>query len=248
MEAWFLSDIHLRSHNERNGEILLRFLHSLQQKNPAEIQLYLLGDIFDLWVGGHKFFAKKFQPIVDALKVLSDRGVQMMYIEGNHDVHIEGFFHKKLGMDVHVEAQYVLLNDLVIRLEHGDLINTNDHKYLKYRETIRSFFVRQLGLWIPGTFWDYVGTLASKKSRHKSSQFRHDNEKQLVEMIRKHAGVAYQYKPFDIIISGHMHIFDDYEVQIENKKVRSINLGSWLEDSVKVLHLDGKNISWQALK
>ncbi|WP_413612574.1 UDP-2,3-diacylglucosamine diphosphatase [Bdellovibrio sp. HCB-110] len=244
MEAWFLSDIHLKTAEERNGKILLRFLRSLREKNPQDVHLFLLGDIFDLWVGGHTYFARKFQPLMDALRDLKQAGARITYIEGNHDVHVEGFFQKKLGIEVFVEAQYYLIEGLRVRLEHGDLINRNDEKYLKYRSIIRNPFIKPLGNILPGQFWDHIGNKASKKSRARSGHYRVSNEGPLIEMIRSHATKAYHEKPFDMIISGHMHVFDDHIVEVDGHKVRSINLGSWFEEKVKVFCIRHGHGEW----
>jgi UDP-2,3-diacylglucosamine hydrolase len=248
VEAWFLSDIHLKNIEERNGKILLRFLRSLLQRNPASLHLFLLGDIFDLWIGGHSHFVEKFRPLMDALKDLKTAGAKITYIEGNHDVHIENFFQKKLGAEVFVEAQYFDIEGLRVRCEHGDLINTNDKAYLRYRGVIRHPLVKPFGTTLlPGPFWSYVGNKMSQKSRKKSGHYRTRNEAQLVEMIRGHIAKAYQEKPFDFIISGHMHVFDDHVVEIDGKKVRSINLGSWFEETVKVFCIRNGQGEWVPL-
>lgn len=244
MEAWFLSDIHLKTAEERNGKILLRFLRSLQERNPQEIHLFLLGDIFDLWVGGHEYFARKFQPLIGTLRELKKAGARITYIEGNHDVHVEGFFQKKLGIEVFVEAQYYVIDGLRVRVEHGDLINSHDVAYLKYRSVIRNPLVKPLGNILPGRFWDHIGNKASKKSRERSGHYRASNEGPLLEMIRAHAPKAYDEKPFDIIISGHMHVFDDHVLDVDGHKVRSINLGSWFEERVKVFCIKDGQGDW----
>lgn len=237
MEAWFISDIHLKTAEERNGKILLRFLRYLSERNPREIHLFMLGDIFDLWVGGHSYFGNKFKDIIQALKDLKSAGARITFIEGNHDVHIEKYF-EKIGVEVHVEAQYYELDGFVVRCEHGDLINLNDEKYLKYRSIIRNPWVKPLGNIIPGRVWDYVGNRASKKSRAKSGHYRVSNEDKLIEMIRNHIPFAYIEKPFDIIVSGHMHIFDDYWTELGGRTIRSVNLGSWFEERIRVFRLN----------
>ncbi|MNJ99758.1 UDP-2,3-diacylglucosamine hydrolase [compost metagenome] len=247
MEAWFISDIHLKTAKERNGEILLRFLRSLLQRNPSQIHLFMLGDIFDLWVGGHEYFAKKFEPLTQALADLKKAGARITYIEGNHDVHVEGYFQKKLGVEVFVEAQYYDIDGLKVRCEHGDLINLSDEKYLKYRSIIRNPWIKPLGNLIPGQFWEYIGNRASKKSRARSGEYRSRNEEQLALMIRGHAIKAYSEKPFDVIISGHMHVFDDHMVDINGKPVRSVNLGSWFEDQVKVFAIINGEPQWKII-
>ena len=162
---------------------------------------------------------------------------RITFIEGNHDVHVEKYFEKKIGAEVHVEAQYYNLDGVIVRCEHGDLINLDDEKYLKYRSIIRNPWIKPLGNIIPGRIWDYIGNHASKKSRAKSELYRTNNGPNLVSMIRNHIPIAYNEKPFDLIISGHMHIFDDHEVVIDNNKVRSINLGSWFEERIRVFKL-----------
>lgn len=245
MEAWFLSDIHLKKHDERNGEILLRFLHSLRDKDPAQTRLFLLGDIFDLWIGGSGYFAKKFEPQMRALRELRERGMEIVYIEGNHDVHVDGYFRKKLGIDVFVEAQYYEIDGLTVRVEHGDLINLEDEAYLRYRAIIRNPFVRPLKDFAPGRFWDWLGSRASKKSRAQSSHFRVQNEEHLVRMIRAHAERAYRAeRKFDLIVSGHMHVFDDFTFTEDGKRIRSVNLGSWFEEKVRVLRLRDRQAEW----
>lgn len=247
MEAWFLSDIHLKSVEERNGKILLRFLRSLLEQNPAHVHLFLLGDIFDLWIGGHDYFVQKFEPLMEALKKLKAAGARITYIEGNHDVHIEGFFQKKLGAEVFVEAQYFEIDGLKVRCEHGDLINLKDKAYLRYRGVIRHPLVKPLGTHLPGRFWGYVGKKMSQKSRKKSGSYRARNEAQLIAMIRGHVVHAYSEKPFDYVISGHMHVYDDHVVEIDGQKVRSINLGSWFEKTVKVFRIKNSQGDWVVL-
>ncbi|WP_374027546.1 UDP-2,3-diacylglucosamine diphosphatase [Bdellovibrio bacteriovorus] len=244
MEAWFISDIHLKTAEERNGKILLRFLRSLLAGNPRQVHLFMLGDIFDLWVGGHTYFAKKFEPLMQTLGDLRKAGARITFIEGNHDVHVEGYFQKHLGIEVFVEAQYYLIDGVRVRCEHGDLINLNDEKYLKYRSIIRNPYIKPLGNILPGKFWDHIGNKASKKSRERSGHYRVSNEGELISMIRKHTPVAYAEKPFDLIVSGHMHVFDDHMETINGHSVRSVNLGSWFEERVKVFCLKNGVGEW----
>ncbi|XGC80256.1 UDP-2,3-diacylglucosamine diphosphatase [Bdellovibrio bacteriovorus] len=248
MEAWFLSDIHLKDAEERNGKILLRFLRSLLAQNPKDVHLFLLGDIFDLWVGGHNYFAEKFSDLVGALKDLKAAGAKITFIEGNHDMHIENFFQKKLGIDVFVEAQYFRFDGITVRCEHGDKINQNDIAYKRYRAFVRNPLVKQLAIHLPGRFWNYIGEKASKKSRSISANYRVKNEDFLITMIRDHVEVAYKQGPFDFIISGHMHVFDDHAVNVNGRTVRSVNLGSWFEETVKVFRIQNGQGSWVVLE
>lgn len=228
MQAWFVSDIHLKNINERNSVILLRFLHSLL-KDPKATHLFLLGDIFDLWVGDSDVFQTKFQAIVDALADLKRRGVEVVYFEGNHDVHIQDFWQKRLGIPVYVDHRIFELGPYKVRMEHGDYINPDDLAYMRYLSVIRHPRMAQLAQVVSGHVWNELGQAASKLSRKFSSQRRADAGENLRIMIRDYAQSKFKETVFDFIVTGHMHVRDDFEFEAEGKRRVSINLGSWFE-------------------
>jgi UDP-2,3-diacylglucosamine hydrolase len=230
---------------ERNGKTLLRFLLDLSQQNFDEpCRLILLGDIFDLWVGGHNYFAKKYAPLMAALKSLKEKNFEIIYFEGNHDVHIKNYFTKKLGIKVVQQAQLIFFDQFVVRCEHGDLINTKDLAYLKYKKTLHHPWVKPLAQIVPGRLWDYIGSRASQKSRQKSTNHQIENSAELIKMIREHALLQYQIQPFDMIVTGHMHVLDDVVLKIGHNQTRSVNLGSWLGESIFAFHYNGKDFEW----
>jgi UDP-2,3-diacylglucosamine hydrolase len=246
VESYFVSDIHLKSEKERNGEILLRFLHSLQTKDPKQIQLFLLGDIFDLWVSNGQAFVKRYQTISDAILALTTKGVRIVFFEGNHDLHIAPHWKKILNVEVYTEPRTFSLGALKVRLEHGDLINLQDKAYLKLRSVLRHPWIERLGHCLPGIFWIKIGEAWSPASRKKSGEYRIRNETKLIEMIRSHAERAFDEQPFDLIITGHMHVKDDYTFQRHSCSIRSINLGSWFTETQVLRLVDGK-IDWIGL-
>lgn len=246
-KAYFISDIHLENMQERNGQILLRFLRSLAQEEKAP-DLYLLGDIFDFWLSGHKVFVKKFAPLFEPLEILKKKGSKLVYFEGNHDLHLQPFWGKKLGFELFDEAQYRRIGHYTVRLEHGDQMNPEDEAYIKWRAFTRHKLVEPLAHFLPGKFWERVGEKMSQTSRKKSRSYRARNEEPIKEMIREHAHRAYQQKPFDILISGHMHVKLDEEFKTPLGTSRNINLGSWLEkEDPQALCIDGGEISWVKL-
>lgn len=246
MKSWFVSDIHLRDVNERNSIILLRFLRSLQE-DPQVTHLFFLGDIFDLWVGDSDVFQKKFQALVDVIVEIKRRGVQVIYFEGNHDVHVKGFWEKKFSIPVWTDAKYYQLGKWKVRLEHGDLINPDDQKYLMYRSFVRQPRLEKLAYLLPGRLLDEVGIAASKLSRKKSSVKRRDSEGRLRQMIRTYAQTKVEQESYDLMITGHMHVRDTFEFDVDGHKKVSINLGSWFEEPM-ALCLTEAGFSWQELK
>ena len=240
MQAWFISDIHIKNINERSSIKLLRFLHFLRDNSEAT-HLFLLGDIFDLWVGDSDIFQTKFQAIVDALADLKQKGMQVVYFEGNHDVHVKRFW-EKMGIPVHVEHQLVQLGPHKVRLEHGDYINPDDKTYIKYLEIIRHPKLEKLAYILPGKLLDEAGKLGSKFSRKKSSKRRERDQEKIRGMIHTYAQKMAQGSDFDYLITGHMHVRDEYKF---GSKI-SINLGSWYEEPM-ALCLNDKGYTWKSL-
>lgn len=228
MNSWFLSDIHLKDLHERNGNTLLRFLFYLNQ-NPKAHRLFLLGDIFDAWVSDGRAFVKHYRPLIDELEKFKFGGGEVYYFEGNHDVHIDIFWTKKFGIPVIEDMAYFNLHGKIVRLEHGDLINPDDRAYHDYRDLIHTPWVEVLAHRLPSHFWKWLTEWQSSKSRKKTSRYALENTEAIIALIRKHAVTSFNKKAFDLIVTGHMHIFDDYSFNVNGKSVRSINLGTWLE-------------------
>lgn len=239
MTSWFLSDIHLKDLHERNGNTLLRFLFYLNQ-NPKEHRLFLLGDIFDAWVSNGRAFVNHFRMLIDEISKFKKAGGEVYYFEGNHDVHVDVFWTKKFDIPVIEEMQYFNLHGLTLRLEHGDFINPEDHAYHQYRALVHRPWVEFLAHNLPSHFWKWLTESQSAKSRKKTSRYAVENSERIIKLVRTYAEKAFREKPFDIIVTGHMHIFDDYTFTAKERSVRSINLGTWLEQPRALKMTDSK--------
>lgn len=228
MKHWFISDLHIKDLNERNGNTLLRFLFFLNQ-HPTENQLFLLGDIFDLWLSNGRVFQKHYKKLIDEIRKFIDAGGKIFYFEGNHDFHVDVFWTKKLGIPVYENEAFFKIGGYKVRLEHGDYINPDDKTYLKYRETVRQPWVESIAHAVPGAVWKWVGETVSARSRKKTGHYSQTKSEEIRAMIRAYALRVYNAEDFDLIITGHMHVFDDFTFQTKTGPVRSINLGTWLD-------------------
>lgn len=229
MEAYFLSDIHLRALDDPNAKVLLGFLDSIGSRIQAS-HLFLLGDIFDFWLGGHTIFIRKFCPIVDHLKRIVSHGVEVHYFEGNHDLYLKGFWQGQLGVRVHNQARLFQLEDLRVRVEHGDLLDPADRGYRFLRTLLRTPFFAYAGTRLPGVLLAQIGRVASRTSRRYTSQHKTISDERARTNVRLHAEKVIRQEPFDLIITGHVHVRDDYEFEHDGHRVRSVNLGSWQDD------------------
>lgn len=243
MVSYFLSDIHLKSLDDESSRLLLLFFRRIWANAPGDI--YLLGDIFDIWVSDHSVFIKKYQTLIDELQRVKKQGFKIVYFEGNHDLHLKKYWQQALGFQVYFDVGYFDIDGHIFRLEHGDLINQDDRAYLRLRRTLRTPWMLALGHWLPGRLWNFIGEKWSRTSRKESHAYLQAKKEVIVNMIRAHAQRSVLEKPFDYIITGHMHIVDDFEFVLSGngKTIRSVNLGTWL-DGAKILKYENHKLSW----
>jgi UDP-2,3-diacylglucosamine hydrolase len=238
LKAYFLSDIHLSSPGDSRAQTLIKFLRSLN--GPDDVtHLFLMGDIFDLWIGKHKYFCELWAPVVGEIYRLHQRGVEVHYFEGNHDLYLQQFFGNQLGFHVHGEPQTLRLGRWHLRLEHGDQMDPSDRGYLFLRWLLRTPVVR----WIVANRFaeKYIVRLGERMS-HVSRDYT-SNRKVITEAvardkIRVHAEKVQAAsiksgRAFDFLIAGHVHVVDQYSLVLGGQ---AINLGSWL-DQPKVYRL-----------
>ncbi len=237
MKAWFVSDIHILDQRDPR---LKRFEDFLRGRlTDGTTHLFLVGDIFDLWVGGDAFFSMRFQGVVDLIRQIKRNGVEVVYFEGNHDLHLQKFWADELGCRVETEPEYFDLGKTRVRVEHGDQMNPNDTGYLFLRSILRNLAIRALVHVLPGSTIQAIGNGMSKSSRKwTSSSLKARDSEAIRKMIRTHAAKAYDQKPFDLIVSGHVHVRDDFSWRVSNNtsaasavtEIRTVNLGCWFRD------------------
>src|SRR5512140_293159 len=96
---YFISDVHLglgaREQERKKEERLLSFLRAIL---PSAEKLFILGDLFDFWFEYRTVIPKGFHRTLSALQDLTDHGIAVEYLAGNHDYWIGDFFATELGM------------------------------------------------------------------------------------------------------------------------------------------------------
>lgn len=239
MANYFVSDIHIQKEVDSRGMAFLHFLSDLQSKGCQ--RLFLVGDIFDLWIGKHKYFLREYKNIVEKIDGLVQSGVEVHYFEGNHDLYLKYFWQEKLGVMVHSEELLIDLDGKKFRIEHGDLANPEDKGYLFLRRFLRSQPMDLFANNMPGKLIHWLGETASSASRTYTNKLDHNKK----EVIRKYAHKLASIEEYDFLITGHFHVLDDYVFDRNGKEYRSINLGSWLDTPKAFLF---SNHIWQQIE
>lgn len=235
MKIATISDIHIKYPGDEGQALLLKFLqHPLVQQADY---VALLGDIFDLMCGPHAIYLEQFASIFQALDSLLERGIKIIYIEGNHDLHLKKLFQKKWPQGgILITQAEMILNDQETRyyLSHGDDHEVDNPSYQKYKRIIFSAPLRLVANYLlPYKLLEYVGRKASQKSRKKGSkQF---NEQLVKSRFRQ--GVEINNPAADFIIGGHSHVRDEFTL---SSGAIYLNNGYALRERV-FIYLDGKD-------
>lgn len=235
IQAYFISDIHIRSVEESNSQKLLLFLRSLADGTRPATHLFLVGDIFDLWIHDHTYFVEKYTKTVNAIKVLVEKGIEVHYFEGNHDLFLLKFWQQEVGVKVHEGPAFFNIGQKIIRVEHGDFMNPDDRGYLFLRAFLRSRPMSFVAKNLPGQWVKWIGQKASKASRHYTSHQKSVEDQRAKEIMHGYALKVIAERHFDYLITGHTHVRDVYKFRNEGREIVSINLGSWFEDQKALL-------------
>lgn len=231
-KALFVSDIHIRSTEDDKCLLFIRLLDEV--KRGKFTHLFLLGDIFDLWIADRKYFTEHYSPIISKIRDLTDAGIEVHYFEGNHDLDLEAYWRDRLGVITHTGPEYFNLDGIVVRAEHGDQMDPDDRGYRFLRWFLRTPVLRWLGRHLPDRLVGWIGTRASLVSRDYTSHIKTIEADQSIQKTRRHALEAYAEKKFDLFISGHTHTAEDSQ----QEGFRCLNLGTWLNSSGRLLQLN----------
>lgn len=208
MKIATISDVHIKSPGDDAEELLVKFLKHTKVETADYVAL--LGDIFDLMCGPHSIYLEQFKRVFDAIDELQKKGVKIIFIEGNHDVHLKKLFEKKWkNNEVLITQDAVELKDRDFHyyLSHGDDHEVDNQAYQRYKKIIFSAPLRFVANYIlPYSILEFIGRRASMKSRKRGSK---TFDAELVKR-RFRSGVEINNPKANIIVGGHSHVKDEY--------------------------------------
>ncbi|MDX1571679.1 MAG: UDP-2,3-diacylglucosamine diphosphatase [Xanthomonadales bacterium] len=133
MTTLFISDLHLDA--ERPAAIDL-FEQFLAQEGPRADRIYILGDLFEYWIGDdHE--TETSRRVAATLHRLSDSGVQIFFIAGNRDFLLGIEYARRCGMRLLSDPATILLNGQRTLISHGDALCIDDVEYQSFRARVR---------------------------------------------------------------------------------------------------------------
>lgn len=216
MALRFISDLHLHESRPATAGALFNYLDNLPEDTEA---LYLLGDIFDAWVGDDDDLPFH-QDIKQKLKTVSERGVPLFFMHGNRDFLIGKGFEMQTGCMLipdphvieHAGQQYLLM--------HGDSLCTDDTEYQAFREQIRNPDMQAMLLAKPLKERREI----ARQLRMNSAAANSNKAEDIMDVNNEAVDAVMKAYQSDILIHGHTHRPAIHKL---GNSRRRIVLGDW---------------------
>ena len=219
MATLFISDLHLEA---ERPDIAKQFLEFMEKEARECEELYILGDLFEAWVGDddpntHYFTIKR------SLRKLVDRGVPVYFMHGNRDFMVGREFSNETGAKILADPYRVDMYGRKVLLSHGDLLCTDDIQYQKVRKMTRDpeWQAKMRAKPLKERL-----RIAAEARRHSleqtinmSLEIMDVNQQAVEKMIREHN--------VDVLLHGHTHRPAVHTVDLGNRKAQRIVLGDW---------------------
>lgn len=221
MTTLFISDLHLEANRPEIADQFLRFLET--EALHAE-RLYILGDLFESWVGDDDP-NEHYGWIKQALRKLTRRDVPVFFMHGNRDFMIGEVFAEETGVTVIEDPSIIEIYGNSVLLSHGDAYCTDDVEYQGMREMSRDpeWQAMMLGKSLEERL--LFAAQARATSKASSSSINEDitdvNTDAIDEALRA-AGVY-------IMVHGHTHRPAVHDFAVDGQPARRIVLGDWYD-------------------
>lgn len=229
----FISDLHL---DENHPEITREFIQLLEKSHPLNEEIYILGDLFEAWVGDDNLTTFN-QFIMRSLKEATQRGMKIYFIHGNRDFLINGKFFAETGCQLLSDPEKIIIFDQPVLLMHGDTLCTLDVKYLRARRWFRNRFIQRLFLSLPLPLRRNIANRMRMKSQKYTSTMTSD----IMDVSQDEVEHVMNKYNVQTLIHGHTHKPMMHTFTLNNLSAERIVLSAWHDKgNALVWDKDGK--------
>ncbi len=221
MSRLFVSDVHLDADAPEAVEQFLAFLRTYAANAEA---LYILGDLFEVWVGDDETEAAK-TTVRRALRSLTASGVACFILHGNRDFLLGRGFCDDTGCRMLPDPVITELDGERVLLTHGDALCTDDHSYQELRSIVRNapWQRRFLALSLADR------ELLANQARAGSRQHTARTIPKIMDVNPEAVASAFRVTGARRIIHGHTHRPGIHDMTVDGAPVQRIVLGAWYE-------------------
>ena len=238
MATLFLSDLHLDPARPQITALFLAFLDGEARDADA---LFILGDLFESWVGDDDP-SEAGAAVAERLAALSGAGVPVSFMHGNRDFLVGREYAQRAGMTLLPDPAVILLYGRPVMLTHGDLLCTGDVEYQAVRNQVRDPRWQQQFLAQPLDARLAFATQARAASKARYGELVASGQSESITDVAP-ATVREWFARYGVrrMIHGHTHRPAIHALQAAGRDCRRIVLGDWFEQgSVLRADADGR--------
>ena len=225
-KIYFASDFHLGvpsyEESRKRENLLVQWLNEVSK--DAET-IFLIGDIFDFWFEYKHAIPKGFARLQGKIAELTDRGIQIHFFTGNHDMWMFGYHEKELGITMHREPITFEAQGKKLYIGHGDGLGPGDKGYKMIKKIFANRFFQWCFARLHPNFGIGIANYFSRSSRAATGTI---DEKYLGdenEWLAIYSKEILQKEHFDYFVFGHRHL--PINIALPDNS-RYYNLGDWL--------------------
>jgi UDP-2,3-diacylglucosamine hydrolase len=234
----FISDLHLSGERENITNLFIDFLDKRASKADA---LYILGDLFEVWMGDDMILPD-YVPCINKMKQLTDNGLPLYVMQGNRDFLMAEQFSSLSGASLIDDPTVIDLYGTPTLLMHGDTLCTDDIDYQKFRTMIRD------PLWQK----DFLAKTSDErlamaaKLREASKDAMSNKTMDIMDVNQDAVEKAMLDHGIHQLIHGHTHRPAIHNFMTNKQDMKRIVLGDWYEQG-SVLVCDEKGCELESL-
>ncbi|MDE0097776.1 MAG: UDP-2,3-diacylglucosamine diphosphatase [Gammaproteobacteria bacterium] len=237
MTIAFISDLHLTPERPESKRLFERFIIDAHRYIT---RLYILGDLFEYWVGDDGADTLGHLDAEAAIRRAVDTGVEVLFLHGNRDFLIGNAFAERTGCRLLPDPVVITHDGLRILLTHGDALCTDDVEHQASRRQMLSgkwklaFLEQPLARRMETA--DAMRRRSEREKREKPMEIMDVNQDAVEALMREH--------DVRILIHGHTHKPAAHEFEIDGELARRYVLGDWYEQK-SALYLDNGHLVLQ---
>jgi UDP-2,3-diacylglucosamine hydrolase len=219
----FISDLHLDASRPQIVGLFEQFLRTDARSAQA---LYILGDLFESWIGDDDDSALA-TSVAEALHETARRGVAVYFMHGNRDFLLGADYARRARMTLLADPQIIELEGERTLIMHGDTLCTDDVEYQKFRALVRDPRWQAQFLAKPLAERRAFAAQARGESRKHTAM----TQAEIMDVNADAVASAMRTHRVRRLIHGHTHRPATHRFELDGQTAERIVLGDWYEQS-----------------
>ena len=238
MTTLFISDLHLDASRPAITDLFLDFLAGEARRAEA---LYILGDLFEVWLGDDDPDPHHAR-VAEALSAVAGAGTPVYFMVGNRDFLLGEDYAGRAGMEILTEPRHVDLYGTPTVILHGDVLCTDDTDYQAFRAMVRNPVWQQEFLSRPLEIRRALAGQVREESRSRGQAMAPE----ITDVNAGAVEAALREHEVPRMIHGHTHRPNIHHLRVDDRACERIVLGDWYTQG-SVLRVDEKGAKLTAL-